>query len=145
MRALVAVLAISAFALTACGSEVGRVRFSSDGSGEGSATLKAGDVAFWTDIDLAYKGDAALVYRIELVQGGTPVATAVCNPLGRIAVKTRWTETNLGGSHTRHGLGKMDCSAVVPKDGATTVKAALVFERKPQDITLKKADLVLKQ
>ena len=132
-------------ACAACGSEKGRVPFASEGAAEGTFDLKQGDVAFWTDLDIEYEGDGALAYDIELVQGGATVAKAKCNPLGHMSVKTSWTETNLGSKHTRHGNGKMDCAASVPKGGATTVRAKLAFAPKPGSVTLKKADLVLKQ
>jgi hypothetical protein len=121
------------------------VPFTLPGTGTVSMPLSAGEVSFWTDIDLEYTGDADLAYAVELDQGGTKVATATCNPLGRLHVKEMWTETNLGSSHTRRGMGKMDCSVTVPSGGATTVKATLAFGRKPATQTLRKADLVVKQ
>lgn len=145
MRARLVVLLFSLSSLTACGSEAGRVPFSNEGSGAAPMTLKAGEVAFWTDLDVAYEGQAALVYRIELVQDGSTVATAVCDPLGHLPMKMSWRETNIGASHSRRGRGKMECAATLAKGGPTTVKATLAFDRKPATVTLKKADLVLKQ
>lgn len=131
--------------LCACGTEVGRVAFAGEGKGESAVTLQGTDVSFWTDIDIEYEGSAQLAYNVELLQGGAPVATTVCNPLGRIAVKTGWTETNLGSSHSRRGNGKMDCVVNLPKAGPTTVRATLAFAQKPQSLVVKKADLVVKQ
>jgi hypothetical protein len=131
--------------LVACGKETGRVPFAAEGTANAPATLKAGNVDFWTDIDMKWEGDAALAYTIELEQGGKSVATATCNPLGAINVKLNWSETNIGGSHSRSGSGKMGCSATLPSGGATNVKATLAFSRKPATLTLSKADLVLKQ
>ncbi len=107
--------------------------------------LKAGDVALWTDLDIAYEGDAALAYQVELVQDGATVARAVCDPLGPMNVKMSWVETNMGSSHSRRGRGKMACSATLAKAGPTTVKTTLAFAQKPASVTLKKADLVVKQ
>ncbi|HEY1959780.1 MAG TPA: hypothetical protein VGH28_29425 [Polyangiaceae bacterium] len=128
-----------------CGKEAGRVAFSSDGTGAATMTLKAGDVDFWTDIDLSYEGNAALAYRVTLEQGGKSVATTVCDPLARLNVKTMWTETNVGASHSRHGMGKMSCTVTLPSGGATEVHATLAWSAKPSSVTLKKADLVVKQ
>jgi hypothetical protein len=143
--AAVVAVALTSLVLPGCGKEAGRVPFTMPGTGTVSMPLSAGEVSFWTDIDLEYTGDAELAYAIELDQGGTKVATATCNPLGRLHVKESWTETNLGSSHSRRGMGKMDCSVALPAGGATTVKAILAFRLKPATQALRKADLVVKQ
>jgi hypothetical protein len=107
--------------------------------------LGKGDIAFWTDIDIEYDGPAALTYQIDLVQGGKPVASARCDPLARLHVKSTWMERNLGNAHSRRGNGKMACEASVPAAGPTLVTAALIFSRKPASLTLRKADLALRQ
>lgn len=140
-------LVVTACALTACsGTEVGRVPLAGEGAGETVADLKAGDVAFWTDIHLEYEGDAALHYRVDLLQDGATVATTTCNPLGPLNVKgDEWTATNLGDKHTRRGSGKMSCSLVLARGGRTTVKASVAFTKRPATVTFDKADLVVKQ
>jgi len=138
-------LAFASLALLSCGKEVGRVPFSGEGTASITAPLAAGEVAFWTDIDLAYDGSATLDYTVELSQAGATVATATCDPLARLSVREAWVETNLGGSHSRRGQGKMSCSARLPAAGATTVKATLAFSHRPLTATLRKADLVLRQ
>jgi hypothetical protein len=136
-------LAITSFVLLAgCGKEMGRVPFSGPGTSTANVTLNAGDVAFWTDIDAEFHNDSSLPYTIHLEQGGASVGSATCNPLGPIHVKTSWVETNLGNKHSRSGMGKMECSVTLAKGGPTTVKATL---GPAKDVTLKKADLVLKQ
>jgi hypothetical protein len=138
-------LIASVVLLSACGTEVGRVSLAGEGTQTGSATLKAGAVAFWTDLDIDYDGDAALSYDVTLEQGGKTVASAKCNPLGNMSAKVSWVETNIGDSHSRRGMGKMDCTANVAAAGPTTAKVTLAFGAKPKKVTLKKADLVLKQ
>jgi hypothetical protein len=133
------------FVLAGCGKEVGRVPFSSDGDGTSTVTLKAGEVAFWTDIDIEYTGSAALVYTVELEQGGAKVASVTCDPLGPLPAKTSWVETNIGDAHSRRGNGKMRCSATVPSGGPTVVNAKLAWSTKPATVSLKKADLALRQ
>jgi hypothetical protein len=131
--------------LAGCGKEVGRIPFTGDGSGSAPLELQAGDVDFWTDLSIDYPADTALQYKVSLEQGGAAVATATCDPLGRISVKTTWVETNVGATHARSGMGKMGCSAKLLKGGPTTVKASLAFSHKPTSVSLKKADLVVKQ
>lgn len=149
MRALaLAPLGLATLALallSGCGKEVGRVPFAAEGKATGKATLAAGEVAFWTDIDLEYEGDAALGYEVELRQGGAKIADAKCDALGRFTTKTMWTESHLGSSHKRRGNGKMACKASVPAAGETEIAATLSFSQKPTSVTLRKADLVLRQ
>jgi hypothetical protein len=124
---------------------VGRVRLPAEGSGAAEVTLAAGEVDFWTDIDIAYEGDATLQYKVEMFQNGSAAGTAACNPLGRLPTKTSWVETNIGASHSRRGSGKMECSTSITSGGPTIVKTTLAFGKKPTTVTLKKADLVIKQ
>lgn len=128
-----------------CGKEAGRLPFSAPGTQNATMTLEAGDVSFWTDIDIEYEGAASLQYKVDLEQGGAVVASATCNPLGYMSVKTGWVETNLGSKHSRRGSGKMGCSATVPKAGPTDVRATLAFGTRPAKLKLGKADLVVKQ
>jgi len=138
---------VIACALAACsGTEVGRVPLTGEGAGETIADLKAGQVDFWMDIHLEYDGDAALQYRVDLLQDGVAVATTTCNPLGAIHVKgDHWTATNVGDKHTRRGSGKMSCSLDLARGGRTTVKTALAFSKRPATLTFDKADLVVRQ
>ena len=139
------VFAALALAVASCGKEVGRVPLSEAGFGIASLQLKAGDVAFWTDLDIKHSGEAVLEYRIELWQNGASVATAVCDPLGQMSVKIGWTEVSIGSSHSRTGEGKMSCRANLAQGGTTEVRAALVVKLRPATMALNKADLVIKQ
>lgn len=142
---LVLPLALPLLALAGCGTELGRVPFTAEGAGKTAATLKAGDVALWTDIDLEWEGDAILEYKVDFSQGGKTVATAVCTPLGPLSTKISWVETNLGGKHSRSGRGLMRCKASVPAGGPTVIDATLAFGRRPAVVKLVKADLIVKQ
>lgn len=138
-------LLLSFLAIGACGKEVGRVRLPAEGSGAVELTLDAGEISFWTDLSIEYEGDASLEYRIDVFQNGSSVGKTVCNPLGRLSVKTGWVETNVGSTHTRRGMGNMSCELKLPSAGPTVVKTTLVFTKKPPNATLRKADLVVKQ
>lgn len=139
------VAALSVLLLAGCGKEAGRVPFAAEGSKATTMPLEAGDVAFWTDIDVKYEGNATLAYRVDLVQGGSSVATAECQALGPMNMKVGWVETQVGASHSRSGSGKMACNAQLPKSGPTVVQATLAFGARPTSATLTKADLVVKQ
>jgi hypothetical protein len=141
----VGAVALVALSLVGCGKEIGRVPFSSEGTNSASLPLSSGEVAFWTDLDVAYEGAAALKYRIELLQGGSSVATAECDPLGKLPIEIGWVEVRRGAATSRKGRGKMVCSATLPKAGPTTVEATLVFDVRPATLRLNKADLVVKQ
>lgn len=132
-------------ALLGCGKEAGRVPFGAEGAQSSAMSLNAGDVAFWTDIDVDYEGDGTLAYAVDLVQDGASVAKATCDPLAKHSVRTGWVETNFGNSHSRKGSGKMACDVKLAKGGPTTVNVKLAFGQKPTKVTLRKADLVVKQ
>lgn len=137
-------LALTAL-VVGCGKEVGRIPLSGEATSKATMTLAAGEVDFWTDLDLEFEGDAGLEYRVVLVQDDAPVTTTICDPLGRLSVKKRWLETDIGGSHARRGEGKMACSVKLAKGGPTTVEATLVASRRPSSLKIAKADLVAKQ
>ena len=145
MRRSLALVAVVGSLVSGCAKEAGRVPFSGEGTAASTMTLKAGEVDFWTEIDIDWEGDASLAYKIDLAQGGKVVASATCNPLGRLHVKTSWVETNIGDKHSRRGNGKMDCTVSLPSAGATEVRAHLAFAKKPPSVTLKKADLSVRQ
>lgn len=131
--------------LAGCGKEAGRVPFAAEGTQAVTMPLDAGEVAFWTDIDVKCEGAAALTYRVDLLQGGSAVANAECQALGPMSIKMGWVETQFGASRSRSGSGKMACTAKLAKSGPTVVQATLGFDARPISFTLSKADLVVKQ
>jgi hypothetical protein len=62
-----------------------------------------------------------------------------------MSVKTGWVETNIGNSHSRRGNGKMACQATLPAGGPTIINVKLAFSKKPVTVTIKKADLAVRQ
>jgi hypothetical protein len=141
----VGVAGLAALALLGCAKEVGRVPFSREGTNSASLPLASGRVVFWTELDLKYEGDAALKYRIDLLQAGSRVATAVCDPLAELPIKIGWFEMRRGAARSLSGHGEMACSANLHKAGPTTVEATLAFDIRPTALSLGKADLVIKQ
>lgn len=83
-----------------------------------------------------YLGARALSVALYLVLSG-------CGT--EVSIKKRWVETNIGSSHSRRGEGKMGCSTTVTTGAPTMVKATLAFAHRPTSLTLKKANLVVKQ
>lgn len=136
---------LSALILAGCGKEVGRVPFAAEDTKAVSMPLQAGEVAFWTDLNVEYEGSTGLIYDVQLVQGGGTVATAKCDALGPMSMKVGWAETQFGASGSRRGNGKMVCSANLAKGGPTVVRATLGFSTRPSSVALSKADLVIKQ
>jgi hypothetical protein len=128
--------------LSGCGKEVGRVPFTESGSGDEKMQLDAKEVAFWSDMDLEWEGDASGRYEIELLKKGDKVGSASCNLLAAPKVKMSWVETNIGGKHSRRGRGKLDCSVDLSSAGEYEVRVKL---KASSNITLRKADLVVKQ
>lgn len=128
-----------------CGTELGRVPFSADGAGSTTVTLAAGEVSFWTDLDLYYEGPATMAYDVTLKQGGAAVARVSCDPLARLTTRVAWTEINVDDAHTRRGRGKLGCRATLSAGGPTTIDVELVVPVRPARFELKKADLVVKQ
>lgn len=130
--------------LAGCGREVGRLPFSAEGKEAATMSLQAGEVAFWTDVDLKYEGAAEATYSIELEQAGSSVGKVQCDPLTP-DVKLRWMETRFADSRSLSGWGRMRCEARIAKPGPTTVRATLAFTTVPHTLSFRKADLVLKQ
>ncbi len=138
-------LALAALPLVACGRQVGSVPFSSEGTKSTTLPLAAGNVAFWTDLDISYQGPATLNYRIELSQAGRSVATTTCDPLGKMSVQLGWLDIQRFASRSQSGHGKMLCAASLAKGGPTVVQATLAFGVRPLTASIKRADLVLEQ
>jgi hypothetical protein len=137
---------LAAFAVISppLGKELGRIRFAGPGSGSATLPLAAGEVAFWTDLDIHYEAVPPLAYQVDLSQAGRQVASASCEPLGSKSVTLGWLSTFDGVTHLERGRGRMSCTASVPTSAATTIQATLELE--PQsNVALKRADLVIRQ
>ncbi|MET0794225.1 MAG: hypothetical protein ABW061_22070 [Polyangiaceae bacterium] len=137
--------ALSALSLAGCSKELGRVPLSTQATGDTSVQLAPGNVQFWTDLNLIYFGKPSIFYQIELEQGGSTVASAVCDPLAPKPTEWLWREVRVGAYHRVSSLGRMPCNAVVPKAGATTVRVTLAYDRVLRNVAVTKADLIVKQ
>jgi hypothetical protein len=131
--------------LASCGKEAGRVPFRGEGSDMRTIMLKPGHVAFWSVMDIEFEGKGELLYTIDLEQGGAKVASVTCDALGFHPAETNWSYMDIGDRHQWRGNAKMDCHANLVSGGSTTVNAKLAFGTKPSNVTIRKADLELRQ
>ena len=130
--------------LVGCSKELGRVPFSSEGTGTTTVELAAGEVTFWSELELKCDRGSGLAYEIALVQRGVAVTKTVCDPLGDMR-NFALVATRSRTSFARSGHGKMSCRATLPAAGLTTVQSRLVSRQRPPSCTIGKADLVIKQ
>ena len=131
---------LAVMALAGCGTEVGRVPLSGEGSGTGKAKLQAGEVVFWTDLDVDYEGDLGAAYDVKLTLGGHTLS-ASCDPFD-VNVKTKAVTTSFNGKHSKRYNGKMKCSVTAPSAGEATIETTFKAGGPAQ---FRKADLVIKQ
>jgi hypothetical protein len=136
------VLALAAAAAVSCGTVIGQVLFMEEGVGETVINAQAGKIRFWTDFSARYQIGMGARYDVELLQDGVVVATAVCDPLRR-SPKVCHGSYNVGAEHHFNCL--MNCSAVVPRSGPTTVRARFSIPYRPGDLRLVRADLIIRQ
>ncbi len=142
---MVVFFALSFFVFPPDGEEVGRLAFTGPGTTSSTLLLNAGEVSFWTDVDIRYEGASPLAYHVDLSQGGSQVATASCDPLASKSVELSWLKTFDGVTHLERGRGKMGCTATLPASGPTTIAATLLLDSHGSPVTLKKADLAIRQ
>ena len=134
-----------AFVLVSCGKEIGRIPMSSAGAAETKITVKSGEhLALWTSLDLSYTGTLEARYEVDLVEGGTTVSQAKCDPLD-ISTKIGSKEIEIGSHYSTSYSGKMRCEIVATKDGEATVRARLIFAESPADLAIKDMSLVIKR
>lgn len=144
MKRSASILAL-AFALVSCGKEIGRIPMSSAGAAETKITVKSGEhLALWTSLDLSYTGTLEARYEVELVEGGTTVSQAKCDPLD-VSTKIGSKVITIGSHHSKSYSGKMHCEVVATKDGEATVRARLIFDDSPADLAIKDMSLVIKR
>ncbi|QNH60532.1 hypothetical protein [Hymenobacter sediminicola] len=148
-----AVALLLAVPLSACdslfGKEIARLPIntistpSQDVVKEAALQLQKGDeVALWSDMDMAYDGDAPVRFQVQVLQNGTPYQELEVDPteknvtVGEVKTsfngKTKWRFTGKNGTVT------------VPQTGTYTFKARLIAAANPT-LRIKKAELVLKK
>jgi hypothetical protein len=137
MRSLLPLLAVL---LAACGTEVGRVPLAGPGSGTAKVTLKAGEVAFWTDLDVEWDGSLGARYDVTLTSGGQTL-TASCNPTD-VTARLNSVRNTTGSKSAFRYEGKMKCDVTAPEGDAVLTATLSVGNATAM---FKKSDLVVKQ
>ena len=144
-RSIIFAVAITAIiSLVGCGTRVGRIPCSKPGSASTVVTAKAGEMVFWSDLDIAWDGNFQPRYDITVTQVGKVVGTVTCDPLD-VHVRLHSKRTNWGAHHTASQEGKMSCRVTLPASGPTKIKASLRYLARPKKLTVHRLDLVIKQ
>lgn len=105
--------------------------------------LKKGDeLSFWSDMDIAYEGEATLEFKVKIFKNQTKVAQFEIDPtkkkltIGEVKTavmgKTKWSF--FGKNH----------EFVIEEDGAYRISSILVASKNPS-LKVTKAELVLKK
>ncbi len=150
MKKLISII-LFATTLISCdimGEEIGRLSFTETSNYELNVKeltleLKKGEkISFWTDTDIEYESDLALVYQLELWQdtgkiGGIQLNALETNPT-LMQVKTQ-----LGNKTSWSYQGKMNFFQI-ENTGKYTFKAIIKSSENPT-LKLNKADLVFKK
>ena len=129
--------------LTSCGSTLGSIPFRDEGAGEVLVQAESGELRFWTELDATYAGELGSAYAIELVQDGSVVGRATCDPLQIRKPRACSERVQAGQTHTVHC--RMACYAHVPKTGPTLIRARYSIRQRPESFQLQQANLVVKQ
>ncbi|WP_109850965.1 hypothetical protein [Aquimarina sp. AU58] len=130
------------------GEEIGRISFKQTSDveqiiRETTLDLKKGEkISFWTEIDIEYENELALIYTVELLidskeQGGFKMNALETNPTMMEIKKS------LGNKTTWRYTGKMN-HWTIKEDGNYTFKAVL-HSSENHTLKINKAELVLKK
>lgn len=110
---------------------------------EATVQLQKDDkIALWSDMDLAYEGDAPVRFQVRVTKDGAPFKELQLDPTEK-NVTIGEVKTNLNGSVKWSFSGK-NAELVVPEAGSYTFKAVLVAAPNPT-LRVAKAELVLKK
>ena len=110
---------------------------------EATLDLKKGDaISFWTEMDMEYEDDVAMVYTVEIwkdtvKQGGFKLNAMETNPT------LYEVKTSFGNKTSWSYTGKMERLGI-ESDGKYTFKAVINSSDNPT-LVLKKAELILKK
>ncbi|PJJ60281.1 hypothetical protein [Hymenobacter chitinivorans] len=99
-------------------------------------------VALWSDMDMAYDGEAPVRFQVQVLQNGRPYQQLELDPTEK-NVTVGEVKTNLNGKVNWRFTGK-NGSLTVPAAGTYTFRAHLVAAANPT-LRITKAELVLKK
>jgi hypothetical protein len=110
---------------------------------EVTISLKKDDkVALWSDMDLAYEGEAPVRFQVQVTRNGSPFKQLQLDPTEK-NVTIGEVKTDINGSVNWRFSGK-NAELVIPEAGSYTFKAILVAMANPT-LHVTKAELVLKK
>ncbi|UOQ70755.1 hypothetical protein [Hymenobacter cellulosilyticus] len=110
---------------------------------EAALQLQKGDeVALWSDMDLAYEGEAPVRFQVQVLQNGQPYQQLELDPTEK-NVTVGEVKTSVNGKTNWSFSGK-NGSLTIPATGTYTFKARLVAAPNPT-LKITKAELVLKK
>ncbi|WP_139922166.1 hypothetical protein [Hymenobacter sp. DG01] len=152
LHKLLAVLVLAA-PLSACdslfGKEVARLpinTISTPGQEvvkDATLQLQQGEeLALWSDIDMAYDGEAPVRFQVQVFQNGAPYQQLELDPTEK-NVTVGEVKTTVNGKTNWSFTGK-NATLTAPKMGTYMFKARLVAAPNPT-LVVKKAELVLKK
>ena len=143
----------AAFLLSSCeaitGKEIARMTIDTLSTpdhlvmGETTLPLKQGEaVSFWSHMDMAYDGEAALRFRVRVLRGDSDLTLLEIDPMQK-NVTMGETRTDIGG-HVEWSYTGKNHEWTVPDDATYTFKAILTAEEN-NSLKINKAELLLKQ
>jgi hypothetical protein len=110
---------------------------------EATVPLKKGaEIALWSDMDLAYEGEAPVRFQVQVSKDGQPFKQLELDPTEK-NVTIGEVKTDVNGSVNWRFSGK-NAELVVPEAGSYTFKAILVAANNPT-LRVSKAELVIKE
>ncbi|MCB2410076.1 DUF4198 domain-containing protein [Hymenobacter lucidus] len=139
--------------LSACGSlfgkEVARLSINTISTPEREVMKEAAlplqqgeELALWSDMDMAYEGEAPVRFQVQVLQDGQPYQQLELDPTEK-NMTVGEVKTDMNGKVTWSFTGK-NGNLTIPKTGTYTFKARLVAAANPT-LKIKKAELVLKK
>jgi hypothetical protein len=106
------------------------------------ALQKGEEVALWSDMDMAYEGEAPVRFQVQVLQNGKPYRQLELDPTEK-NVTVGEVKTSVNGKTTWSFTGK-NGSLQIPETGTYTFRARLVAAANPT-LKITKAELVLKK
>jgi hypothetical protein len=110
---------------------------------EAAVPLKKDDeIALWSDMALAYEGDAPMRFQVQVLKNGAPFKQLELDPTEK-NVTVGEVKTSVNDKVNWRFSGK-NAELKIPEDGTYTFKARLVATNNPT-LRVTKAELVLKK
>ncbi|UOQ51516.1 hypothetical protein [Hymenobacter cellulosivorans] len=103
---------------------------------------KGEELALWSDMDMAYEGEAPVRFQVQVLKNGTAFQQLELDPTDK-NVTVGEVKTAVNGKTTWSFTGK-NGSLTIPETGTYTFKARLVAAANPT-LKITKAELVLKK